>query len=121
MFGFVLVQAYSYMATDVDGFIEGIADAVVARSPDRRAQRVDEHLMVDPHRVKLGGLFAADGSRITGNIESLPAELKPDERAQLVSLMRIDGSQRERQTVRAVARRLADGGTVVIGRTEYEF
>jgi len=121
MFGFVLAQAYSYMTADVDGFIEGIATAVVARNPDRRAQRVDEHLAVDPHRVKLGGLFAGDGSRVTGNIESPPAALPADGRAHLVSLIRIDGSERERQTVRAVARRLPDGGTVVIGRSEYEF
>src|SRR5262245_17183777 len=121
MFGFVLAQAYSYMTADVDGFIEGIATAVVARNPDRRAQRVDEHLAVDPERGKSGGLFAGDGSRVTGNIESLPAALPADGRAHLVSLIRIDGSERERQTVRAVARRLPDGGTVVIGRSEYEF
>jgi signal transduction histidine kinase len=121
MFGFVLAQAYSYMTDDVDGFIESVADAVVARDPTRRAQRIDEYLAVDPHRVKLGGLFAADGSRITGNIDTLPSELKADARAQFVSVIRVDNSGREQQTVRAVARRLPDGVTVVIGRSEYEF
>src|SRR5262249_59870695 len=73
MFAFVLAQAYSYMDIDVDGLNAGIADSVLAKEgQERRLERLDESLRVDPHHVKLGGLFAAGGARIAGNIESLP-------------------------------------------------
>jgi signal transduction histidine kinase len=120
MFGFVLVQAYSYMSVDVDGLNAGIADSILAKDGlERRLDRLDEYLRVDPRRVKLGGLFAADGRRIAGNVESLPPELKTDAGPQLVSLVRIDGSS-ERRSVRAVARQVHGGGILVIGRTDYE-
>ena len=71
MFAFVLAQAHSYMTVDVDGLNAGIADSVIEKDgPERRVERLDEYLRVDPHGVKLGGLFSADGTRVAGNIES---------------------------------------------------
>src|SRR5436190_19228991 len=97
MFAFVLAQAYAYMAVDVDGLNAGIADSIISKeSVEQRIQRLDEYLRVDPHDVKFGGLFAADGTRIAGNIESLPAALTVDAGPQLVSLLRIDGSRESR-------------------------
>ncbi len=122
MFGFVLAQAYAYMTVDVDGLIAGVADSVIARKGlERRIERLDEYLGVDPHSTKLGGLFAADGTRIAGNVENLPPELKADAGPQLVSLVKIDAPGREGRTARAVARQIPEGGTLVIGRTDYEF
>jgi len=120
MFGFVLAQAYVCMASDVDGLIEGIANTIIARGPQYRIHAIDEHLGVDPHHVKIAGLFAADGSRIAGNVKALPPSLLADASPQLVSVVKIDGSDQE-QTVRALARRLPEGGTLVIGRRDYEF
>src|SRR5689334_23295245 len=114
MFGFALVQAHAYMTADVDRLIAGIANYIAADGPEVRREKLDQHLRLDPRHAKLGALFAADGSRIAGNIEAVPPELKPDARAQLVSLVKLDGSDSQRQTVRAVARGLPEGGTVVI-------
>jgi signal transduction histidine kinase len=121
MFGFVLAQAYAYMTADVDALIKGVADSIIAKDrPERRIERLDEHLRVDPNRVKVGGLFDVNGNVIAGNIDSMPPELRLDGGPQLVSVARTAGSDRERHTVRALARRLPEGETLVIGRTDYE-
>jgi len=117
---FALAQAYSYMTSDVDGLIEGVANTIIARGPQHRIDAIDEHLGIDPHQVKIAGLFAPDGSRIAGNVQVLPHGLRVDAGPQLVSLVRIDAAGGE-QTVRAIARRLPEGGTLVIGRRDYEF
>jgi signal transduction histidine kinase len=120
MFAFVLAQAVSYMTVDVDGLNTGIAESVLAKNDlEHRAQRLNEYLRVDPHDVKFGGLFTAEGTRIAGNFESLPPGLKVDAGPQLVSLVKIGDSNASR-SVRAIARRVPEGGTLVIGRNDYE-
>ncbi|MGO8924733.1 MAG: hypothetical protein ACLQF4_17560, partial [Xanthobacteraceae bacterium] len=64
MFGFILAQAYSYMTTDVDALNNEIANAIASHEPEQRILGLDQYLRADPHHVKLGGLFAADGRRI---------------------------------------------------------
>src|SRR4051794_16249729 len=91
MFGFVLVQAHAYMTADVDRLIAGIANYVAADGADVRLENLNQHLRLDPRHAKLGALFAADGSRIAGNIEAVPPELRPNAGAQLVSLVKLDG------------------------------
>jgi signal transduction histidine kinase len=122
MFGFILAQAYSYMTTDVDALNNEIANAIASHhEAEQRILGLDQYLRADPHHVKLGGLFAADGRRIAGNIETLPPMLRGDAGAQLASLIKIDDGTREQQAVRAVARKLPEGGTLVIARSDYEF
>jgi signal transduction histidine kinase len=121
MFGFILAQAYSYMTTDVDALNNEIANAIASHEPEQRVLGLDQYLHADPHHVKLGGLFAADGRRIAGNIETLPPMLQGGGGAQLASLIKMDGGAREQQAVRAVSRGLPDGGTLIIARSDYEF
>jgi len=54
--------------------------------------------------------------RIAGNLESLPSDVKTDNAAQTAVVDRLDESGPERQTVRLIARTLADGNALVIGR-----
>ena len=121
MFGFILAQAYSYMTTDVDALNNEIANAIANHEPEQRILGLEQYLHADPHHVKLGGLFAADGQRIAGNIETLPPMLQGGGGAQLASLIKMDSGAREQQAVRAVSRGLPDGGTLVIARSDYEF
>lgn len=121
MFGFILGQAYSYMTTDVDALNNEIANAIASHEPEQRILGLDQYLRADPHHVKLGGLFAADGHRIAGNIETLPPMLHAGAGSQLASLIKIDDGTQERHAVRAVARGLPEGGTLVIARSDYEF
>jgi len=121
MFGFVLWHAYGSMAADVDGLINDVANNIATASQQERLERLGQHLQSDPRRVKIGALFTADGVHLTGNIESMPPRLEPNGRPQLASVIRIDGSGREQQTVWAEARRLPNGDILVVGRDDYEF
>lgn len=121
MFGLILAQAYSYMTADVDALISDVADTIASHEPDQRVFGLDQYLRADPRHVKLGGLFAADGHRIAGNIETLPAMLRRDAGPQLVSIIKMNDGMPEQYAVRAVARALSEGGTLVIARSDYEF
>ena len=116
MFGFVYWQTAAYMTGRVDNTIARDADAMVRDAPERWHEEIDERLRQDPRRIRLAGLFGADGTPIVGNLESLPDQLVVDSAPQTVSVVRIDNRGREAQTVRAVARRLRTGEILVLGR-----
>jgi signal transduction histidine kinase len=121
MFGLVLAQAYDYMNSNADRLNKGNADLVGSAEPDGRIQKLNDYLQNDPRRVKLGGLFDSVGNRIAGNIERLPPGLQPDSDIRVVVLVRIDPFGREPQPARALARRLPDDATLVVGRSVQEF
>jgi signal transduction histidine kinase len=116
MFGFVYWQTTADLTASFDRLITDVSNVVASGGPELWAQRLDDHLRVDPRRIKLGGLFDKDGNRLSGNIESLPPAVSIDNAAHSISVVRIDALGREKQTVRAVARRLDDGEILVIGR-----
>jgi signal transduction histidine kinase len=116
MFGFVYWQTAAYMTARVDNTIARDADAMARDAPERRHEEIDERLRQDPRRIRLAGLFGADGTPIVGNLESLPDQLVVDSAPQTVSVVRIDNRGREAQTVRAIARRLRTGEILVLGR-----
>jgi signal transduction histidine kinase len=116
MFGFVYWQTAAYMTARVDNTIARDADAMARDAPERWHEEIDERLRQDPRRIRLAGLFGADGTPIVGNLESLPDQLVVDSAPQTVSVVRIDNRGREAQTVRAIARRLRTGEILVLGR-----
>jgi signal transduction histidine kinase len=115
-FGFVYVQTTTYLIARIDTAINDDADVLVNDPPERRLHAIEDRLRQDPRRIKLAGLFDADGRRIAGDIEALPPELAADPKPKDVSIVRVDALGREQQTVRATARRLANGQAVVIAR-----
>ena len=117
MSGFLYWRTSSYEIAGVDRFVADLADTFSALSPPIRMEVLQKHLNDDPHHVKLIGLFDSDGNRIFGNIESPLRALRSNALATEAAVVRIDGLQREEQTVRAVARRLADGTMLVVGRS----
>jgi signal transduction histidine kinase len=114
MFAFVYWQTATYLTGSIDGLILAHAD-VSTTDTSSVLREVDDYLHPDPHRMKLAGLFDRNGERVGGNIEKLPA-LQTDGAVHEVPMMRMDAMGREAQAARAVARRLPDGGIVVIGR-----
>jgi signal transduction histidine kinase len=72
-------------------------------------------LRKDPQRIKIAGLFGADGHRIAGNLEGLPPGLAPDVPTAAV-VFRIDDSGREMQEVRLATHLLPSGEVLAIGR-----
>jgi signal transduction histidine kinase len=115
LFGFVYLQTASYMTSEFDDLITGELRIFAAEPPEQRLAHVNERLDNDPRRVRIAGLFGADGHRIAGNIESLPGGMIPDVPSNAV-IVRIDHPGRDRKTVRLATELMPDGEVLAIGR-----
>src|SRR6202040_4136167 len=76
LFGFVYWQTAAYMISENDTLLTEELSVFAANTPEQRLAEIDDRLRKDPRRIKIAGLFGADGHRIVGNIESLPGGLK---------------------------------------------
>ena len=106
---FVYWEAATTMRASMDANITDESLIIAADTPDRRLNAIEDRLSADPRRVKLAGLFGADGRRLTGNIESLPPELAINAPVQTAEVVRVDQRGHESMAVRAVARSLSNG------------
>ncbi|MEA2902884.1 MAG: hypothetical protein QOI12_271 [Alphaproteobacteria bacterium] len=116
LFGFVYWRAATYMTSNVDILLIDGLRVIAAEGPDQRLALIEDRLRQDPRRIRAAGLFAADGHRIAGNIESLPPGVALDVPVNTI-IARIDERGREMQNVRLAARVLANGEVLVIGRS----
>ncbi len=116
LFGFIYWKIDDYLTARSDRVITVELDGIAGLSPERRLEAIDEKLRQDPRGVQVAAIFAADGHRITGNLESLPPHLRIDAPAQGTDIIRMDRSAGEHQTIRAVARRMRNGDVLVLGR-----
>jgi signal transduction histidine kinase len=116
LFGFIYWQIDDYLTARSDRVITLELEGIAGLSPERRLQALDERLRQDPRGVQLAAIFAADGHRIIGNIESLPPDLRIDGPAQAAHIVKTNGKGREHQVVRAIARRMRNGDVLVLGR-----
>jgi signal transduction histidine kinase len=117
LFGFVYWETAAYMTARIDSLIVGELAAIAAEPPEQRLGLLESRLYNDPRRIKVAGLFAADGRRIAGNVESRPIGLEPNARPRDIEIVRIDPQGRELQSIRAVAANIPDGGLLMIGRS----
>jgi hypothetical protein len=78
LFGFVYWQTAAYLLSENDLLLTEEMRVFAANTPEQRLAEIDDRLRKDPRRIKIAGLFDADGHRIAGNIESLPPRLAPD-------------------------------------------
>jgi signal transduction histidine kinase len=120
LLGFVYLKTKHDLTMRSDRAIALQMGTLAALSPAQRLESINEGIRQDPARVRLVGLFAPDGGRIAGNVESRPLDLKIDGRTQEAVVDRIDGSGREKQAIRLIARILPDGNVLVIGRSADE-
>src|SRR5580704_8508779 len=116
LFGFISWKIDDYLTARSDRVITAQMDGIAGLPPHRRLEAIDERLRQDPRGVQLAAIFAADGHRITGNLESLPPHLRIDGPAQRTDIVRTDRNGGERQIVRAIGRRMQNGDVLVIGR-----
>jgi hypothetical protein len=115
LFGLVYWRTAAYVMSKYDVLLTEELRVFAANTPERRLEEIDDRLRKDPQRIKIAGLFGADGRRIAGNIESLPGGLAPEVPADAV-VVRIDDRGREMQKVRLAAHPLPSGEVLVIGR-----
>jgi signal transduction histidine kinase len=115
LFGFVYWQTAASMTSSYDRLLVSEVSSIAPDAPTHQVERVVARLRDDPRRVRIAGLFGADGRRIVGNMESLPAGLTPDIPTD-VTIVRVDDRGRETQKVRLVVHPLPSGDVLVIGR-----
>jgi signal transduction histidine kinase len=116
LLGFVYLKTKQDLMLRSDQAIVSQIGVLEALSPKQRLDAINEGMRQDPARIRLVGLFDADGDKIVGNIERQPVDLKIDGTAQNAVVSRIDGIGREQQAVRLIARRLPDGNVLLVGR-----
>jgi signal transduction histidine kinase len=116
LFGFIYWKIDDYLTARSDRVITVEVDGIASLSPERRREAIDEKLRLDPRGVQLAAIFDPDGHRITGNLESLPPQLRIDAPAQGADIIRTDRNGREHQVIRAIARRMRNGDVLVVGR-----
>jgi signal transduction histidine kinase len=116
LFGFVYWQTAAYLTSTIDVLLTGELRLISIESPNQRRKEIEDRLRHDPRRFRIAGLFEADGRRISGNLESLPPGLTPDQPANATVTRLSDDGGRESQKVRLAALWLADGEVLAIGR-----
>jgi signal transduction histidine kinase len=116
LFGFIYLKTDQYLVARSDRMIVNQLDVIAALPSERRLEAIDQDLKQDTRGVHYAGLFGPDGRRITGNLEELPPELKLDDTAQSVSVIRLLPSGRHWHVIRATARRMSNGNALLIGR-----
>jgi len=115
LFGFVYFQTASYITSEFDDLIIGELRIIAAEPPERWLAHINERLDNDPRRVRIAGLFGADGHRVAGNMESLPGGMIPGTPSNAVVVL-IDKAGPDTKTVRLATALLPDGEVLAIGR-----
>jgi signal transduction histidine kinase len=115
LFSFIYLQTDHYLIARSDQMIAKQVSVIAALPDERQLDAIDVDIKQDSRGVHYAGLFAADGRKIAGNLEK-PAELKMDNTAQNLSVVRALPTGPETRVIRAIAQRTLNGDTLVIGR-----
>ncbi|HVA13537.1 MAG TPA: ATP-binding protein [Stellaceae bacterium] len=116
MFAFIYWQSARYMTMRIDEELTREATTIAQDAPEERSEAIEDRLKHDPRRVRFIGEFSPGGARLKGNIESLPPHIDAAGPPASARVVRLDGTEREKQRVRVIARALASGNVLVLGR-----
>ncbi|HEX4181989.1 MAG TPA: HAMP domain-containing sensor histidine kinase [Caulobacteraceae bacterium] len=111
LLGMVYLRSAVYLTRRVDGILAVQAEALVETPPARLGQRINEALALNGRQTTILALFSAQGRRIEGNLYALPAALHVDRPP-----MEIPPTPSFHTHARLIARRLASGDELVVGR-----
>lgn len=117
LFAFIYWQTAAREQGRVDGLVLSEAQVIADAPAGEEASHLEAWLGADPHDVRYGALFEADGAHAAGNVLALPAGLPTDGLMHRATIGPI-GRDRDGDTpevVRGVARRLPDGRLLVLG------
>jgi signal transduction histidine kinase len=110
LFAFIYWQTAVVETQRVDGQLLHDSEFLARLAPAELKDTIDNRVMPDFRRVAHAGLFAADGTRLAGNLPAIPARLKFNG-----AIHRVDVPE-EHLTIRAIGLLLPDGTRLVIGR-----
>jgi len=116
LFGFIYWKTDDYLVARSDKMIASQLNFISGLTGGRQLDAIDQHLKQDSRGVQYAGLFGADGRRLAGDLEEFPPPLRMNDRVQGVSVTRLTPAGRETHVIRAIARHLPNGNTLVIGR-----
>ncbi len=120
LFGFIYWQTTWLETAQTDRSLINEYTFLSRETPAALAQDIRAHYGVGLHRLSFAAIFAPDGTRIVGGIETIPPGLPQDQMPHEVVSIRRDEPGISREKVRAVAGRLADGEILVVGRSEQD-
>jgi signal transduction histidine kinase len=117
LFGFIYQKTDRYLIARSDNVITSQLRVMSALPLERQIDIIAYHLGEDPRGVQFAGLFRPDGTRIAGNLDGLPPDLRLDGSVQSAQVKRTsaDGGV-ETRVVRAIGQSLPGGDVLVLGR-----
>ncbi|MGA2291294.1 sensor histidine kinase [Bradyrhizobium sp.] len=117
LFGFIYWNTDRYLIARSDHVIASQLREMSAMPPERQADIIAYHLSEDPRGVQFAGLFRPDGTRMAGNLDGPPPDLRLDGSVQSAQVKRTgaNGSV-ETRVVRAIGQHLPGGDVLVLGR-----
>jgi signal transduction histidine kinase len=116
LFGFIYWKTDDYLVARSDGTVAGQLNFIASLPNERQLEAINQNLKQDARGVQYAGLFGADGRKIAGNLEQPPPGLKINDSVQGVSLVRTLPAGPITHVIRAGARRISNGGLLVLGR-----
>jgi signal transduction histidine kinase len=116
LFGFIYWQDDQYLIARSDEMISSQLDFIASLPSEHRLHAVNDHLKQDSRGVQYAGLFSSDGRKIAGNLERFPPGLQTDDSVQSISVERTLPPGKQTHVIRAIARHMPNGDTLIIGR-----
>jgi signal transduction histidine kinase len=124
MFAIFVTILFAFIYFNIDDYLVARSDRVImtqigffsALPLERRVSAIEDHLAQDPRSVQFAGLFDVHGHRIAGNLARLPDRFRIDAPVQSARVAPLNRNAPGNPKVRAAARRLENGDTLMIGR-----
>ena len=116
LFGFIYFNIDNYLIARSDRMLNAQIEFLASLPVDRSVGAIEDHLRADSRGVQFSGLFDAAGKRLAGNVNQLPKDLKIGGPVQTAHVTRMTGGRAGDPAIRAMARRLENGNTVLVGR-----
>ncbi len=120
LFAFIYWQTAGYEGARIERFVVSESAALAAEPRATLLRDVSQRYADDLHRVAFAAVFDADGRSLAGELSAPPHGLPVDGRPHQATVSRAGPIGALGDQVIALARRLPDGGVLVVGRSEAE-
>ncbi len=121
IFGFIYWQTVGTLMRQLDTLLLADSRSFAAQAPNGMIERISQHIANDSRRIRLDGLFEADGRLIVGNIAFVPPKLPLTNSVGWATVVRRDpDGEREAATIRLAVRQTAGGRLLLVGRNADE-
>lgn len=109
-------QTARYQIQQVDQVLHSEAGVFSSADAHQLTADIAYEIERDIRHIGFFGVFGADGSRIAGNLEHIPAGMPLDGKPRALAEYSVAGLFRDARSVRALGRTLTDGRTIVVAR-----